>query len=81
MSDEDRFVRTTAAESLGELGSGSAVPALIKALNDKELEVCAYAAMALGKIGDSRTVPNLIKILEEPSPRSGSEPEVKEKLK
>ena len=45
------------------MGDKTAVPALIKALKDKDFRVCGYAARALGEIGDRSAVPALISAL------------------
>jgi len=46
--------RWKAADQLGEIGDGSAVPALIEALSDPFVDVSWIAAKSLGKIGDDR---------------------------
>jgi len=52
--------REDAAEKLGKLGDGRAVPALVDALrNDPEEDVREEAAEALGRIGDRSALPAL----------------------
>jgi HEAT repeat protein len=53
--DDDPSVRKIAAQTLGSYGSRaeSAVPALIGALSDAEVDVRGAAALALGRIGKS----------------------------
>lgn len=63
LSDSSDFVRKSAAEALIKVGT-SAIPALVKALNDTNWQVRRYAAEALGKIGDVSVVPDLIQAFE-----------------
>jgi HEAT repeat protein len=56
-------MRAAAARALGHLRDGSAVDALIKALDDREEDVRAAAVEALGNIGDPRAVPALVSAL------------------
>ncbi|MCX5676794.1 MAG: HEAT repeat domain-containing protein [Planctomycetota bacterium] len=51
----------------------SAVPLLIKALDDPDPQVSAVAALALGRIGDSRAVEPLLKVLQSFVPVSKSD--------
>lgn len=52
-------VRSRAAWQLGRLGDRSAVPALIKALQDENEDVRWSAAWALGELGDEAAIPAL----------------------
>ncbi len=56
------FDRRGAAYALID-GDSSAVPALIKALKDKDFQLQNNAAEALGNIGDTRAIPHLIESL------------------
>lgn len=62
LNDEDRRVRSCAAEALGEIGSPDAVEPLIAVLerDGEDWEVQASAAEALGKLGDARAAQPLI---------------------
>jgi HEAT repeat protein len=63
LRDNEWFVRGSAAEALGEIGSPEAVAALINALSDNEEDVRVNAARALGKIGSPEAVAGLINAL------------------
>jgi len=65
LKDEDKDVRSGAAEALGEIGPAAkpAVPALIEALGDEDSRVPVFAA-ALVKIG-ADAVPALVVALKE----------------
>jgi len=58
-------VRKDAVEALGNIGDARAVEPLIKALGDRNKEICLHAAWALGEIGDVRAVEPLIKALSD----------------
>lgn len=61
LSDDDWMVREYAAESLGQIGDRSAVPALIDAMkNNRDRRVRSRAAAALGAIKDFRALEPLI---------------------
>ena len=64
-SDEDEVVRDAVASSLGDIGEGVAVQALIAALGDGDWSVRSSAALALGKIGDVRAVEPLMLLQED----------------
>ncbi len=64
-SFSDEVVRDAVASSLGDIGEGVAVPALIDALGDGEWSVRHSAALALGKIGDVRAVEPLMLLQED----------------
>jgi HEAT repeat protein len=63
--------RRWAADALGEFGDKRAVPFLIKALQDKDIEVRVNAIMALGRIGDRTAVPVLKASLKDTSREKG----------
>jgi len=65
LRDEDATVRAAAADGLGQLGVGAAVPALIRALKDAAPAVRAAAAVALGQLRDPQAVDPLIAALED----------------
>jgi len=56
LDEDDPSRRWKAAESLGRMGDGRAVDALIVALTDEDWRVRQKAAWALGKIGDPRAL-------------------------
>jgi HEAT repeat protein len=58
------LARAHAAESLGNLGDGRAVPALMAALGDPYRLTRSYAARALGKLGDVQAIGKLLKTME-----------------
>ena len=58
--------RYVAAWALGEIGDPRAVPALVGALGDRDVEVRRYAARSLVKFGKEAT-PALLKALDDPS--------------
>ncbi len=60
----DRQVRAYAADSLGKLKYGPAVPALMAGLDDPEKSVQQAAVKALGAIGDGSAVKKLISALQ-----------------
>lgn len=64
--------KATAIRMLGEIGpaASESVPALIKVLASKELELRYEAIVALGQINSEskQTVPALVRILSEPTP-------------
>ena len=65
LKDGDAYSKIDAATSLGEMGDPSAVPALIKALDDPDLDVRESAAGALGKIKDERALSKLEDVAED----------------
>ena len=65
-------MRAAAAEALGKLGSGDAVPALAAALDSEasyyrgsSLWVRKHYVVALGQIGDKDAVPALLRALDD----------------
>jgi HEAT repeat protein len=69
--DRDYIQRRYAADALGEFGDKDAVPFLIKALKDKDVEVRVNAIMALGRIGDKAAIPALKVSLQDTSQAKG----------
>ena len=65
MNDEERAIRLTAIEALGEIGDPRAVEPLIAALQDGSWGVRSYAAAALGAIGDARAVKPLTALIRD----------------
>jgi HEAT repeat protein len=63
--ENEVFYRKHATYFLGELRAASAVPDLLKMLNDEDEDLREYAATALGKIGDPTAVPALIHLLSD----------------
>lgn len=59
-------VRREAAKALGFLKDPRAVPPLLKALSDSDLNVRFYAAYALGEIKDARAATALLQALRDP---------------
>ncbi len=49
---------------MGNIGSETAIPGLLKALEDSNKDVRMYAAEALGKISSETAIPGLLKALE-----------------
>ncbi|MGC9517445.1 MAG: HEAT repeat domain-containing protein [Methanomicrobiales archaeon] len=62
LKNGSNFERRKAANRLGNLKDGAAIPSLIKALDDNDRFVIKNAARSLGKIGDSKSIPALIKL-------------------
>ena len=56
-------LRETAVSALARIG-GAAVPALLRALDDRSWDVRALAVDALGQVGDPAAVPGLLRVLE-----------------
>lgn len=57
---QDRFVRMTAAQALGELGEPTTIKALVAALEDSSQDVQRAAFHALGRIGSDVAVQPLV---------------------
>jgi HEAT repeat protein len=66
LSDKSSMVREAAAETLGNLGDPSGVPALVAALSDSDKFVRIAAIVALSKINDSSAGDPLVKMLRDP---------------
>jgi HEAT repeat protein len=58
-------IRRVAAEVLGAMKEGRAVPSLLHTLSDSDAEVRLATARALGRIGDPQTIPFLIRAFED----------------
>ena len=63
LGSENPVVRSTAAISLGRIGDKSSVNALIKKVDDEDIEVCESVIKALGEIGAPECDTTLIRIL------------------
>ena len=63
MQDEDSDVRHNAVEALGKLGSEKAIPGLLLALQDKNVQ--KTAAKALGNLGSEQAIPELLQALQD----------------
>lgn len=57
------YIKSSAANALGKIGSESAIPSLLKVLDSYSTDVCNSAAHALGKIGSESAVPGLLRAL------------------
>ena len=64
LRDEDISVRKNTVEAIGRICNPEAVPLLISALADKEIEVIDAAVHSLAKFADSRIVSALVDQLE-----------------
>lgn len=64
LSDNDKFVRSWAAGSLGKAGARAVEP-LVQVLEGSDTSVGYYAALALGDLGDLRAVPLLAAAVRE----------------
>ena len=60
LQDRRWWRRTEAVRALGSVGELSALPALIRALDDEHEEVRAAAVEAAGLVGDARAIPALL---------------------
>lgn len=60
LSNRRSWRRATAAYVLGDMGSRTAVPALVVALDDRERPVRSAAARSLGQLGDAEAVEPLL---------------------
>ena len=65
LSDRRPWRRATAAYTLGDMASATALPALLAALDDREREVRAAAARSLGQLGAVEAVEPLVLALAE----------------
>ena len=66
LKDEEPYVRRSAANALGKIGSTVAVPALQEALSDPEQLVRSSAVEALGDIGTESVIQPLFSALSNP---------------
>jgi len=62
LSNEDPDVRTSAAETLGQIGATRAIEPLIELLNDEDPDVRYTAAEALGQIGKPAVKPLILSL-------------------
>jgi HEAT repeat protein len=65
-NDKDGYVRGKAAAALGNIGSESAVSALVEGIFDEDLYTSAQTVEALGKIGTELAVKGLLTALQHP---------------
>lgn len=65
LRDENKNIRSSAAETLSWTGDESAVEPLIEALDDEESDVRMHAATALEEIGDERAIDRLAQALND----------------
>jgi HEAT repeat protein len=65
LKDTDYWMRSSAAEALGNLGDARALDPLLPLLNDTNHKVRNSAAGALGKLGDARAVDPLLPLLKD----------------
>ena len=63
LNDEDKAVRASAAEELGDFGDQTAIDPLIKALEDNDARVRESVLEALGLIGGKRVISKLMEAL------------------
>ncbi len=70
LKDEDKYVRRSTAEALGQIGNKRAVEPLIAALKDSRSDVRRSAAEALGKLRAKRAVEPLIAALKDKDVRN-----------
>lgn len=70
LKDQDRAVRSQAAEALAGIGPAAraAIPALIESIEDRNPDVSRYATYALSRVGGKSPaiIPGLIKLLKHP---------------
>jgi HEAT repeat protein len=64
LKDQDRDVRSIAAEALGKIGDDKAIDALIMALKDEDRAVRSSAAEALGQIGSAVCLEQLLHLAD-----------------
>ncbi len=65
LKDDNKYVRSNAAEALGKIGDIRAVEPIISALKDNDDFVRRSSVVALVKIGDQRAVPALVTSLKD----------------
>jgi hypothetical protein len=64
LKGEKKYVRWKAARALGEMGDTSAVPDLLKALDDLDRFVRLHVMQALGKLSDKQAVEPLLEVVK-----------------
>jgi len=64
LTDEEDYVRRSAAEALGKIGTESTIPTLIQVLQDQDYFVNSIAVEVLYKIGTEAAIPTLIQALQ-----------------
>jgi HEAT repeat protein len=64
LGSDDILVREAIIKSLGKIGDWTAVPFIIRALDDKKFAIRLSAVNALGDIGDQRAIPFLKKVAD-----------------
>ena len=64
LTDPDHDLRKFVIDILGNIGSPSCLPLLVRALDDEDTNVRVAAAENLGKIGDPRALPHLLAVLD-----------------
>jgi HEAT repeat protein len=69
--EHNKVQRRHAVDALGKFGDRGAVPFLVEALNDEDVEVRVNAIMALGRIGDQVAVPALKESLKDTRQEKG----------
>lgn len=67
IEDSDDYLRGDVIQALGEIGSATAVPALIKRLKDVNFNNQEAAAAALARIRDDRAISPLVELLRSTS--------------
>jgi HEAT repeat protein len=72
LDDSDPDVCTEAAEALGNIGDGSAGPALYKRFSDPGACSRNLLAYALGNVGYQHAIPDLVKALSDPDLRGSA---------
>jgi HEAT repeat protein len=65
IDNSDYWVRLSAAEALGNIGSEAAIPVLLKAIEDSSCLVRWSAIEALGNIRSETAIPALLKAIED----------------
>ena len=63
LNDEDSFVRKSAINAIGEVGSEAEIPLLVKLLKDKDSSIKLSAIDALGELGKA-SIPFLAEFLK-----------------
>ncbi|NOY91813.1 MAG: HEAT repeat domain-containing protein [Deltaproteobacteria bacterium] len=67
-NDPDWRVRASAGRAVGRLSARAAVPDLVAALRDSQVEVRVVAAAALWRLPDAAAVPSLIRLTHDSDP-------------